>query len=54
MALAIWVHFRSSDFGHVTDNWELTAKIFTLKWGKDNEGQQVLLGTIQRLLKRFL
>ena len=22
---------------HVTDNWELTVKIFTLKWGKDKE-----------------
>ena len=30
-------HFRSSNFRHVTDNWELTVKIFTLKWRKDNE-----------------
>ena len=37
MALAIWVHFRSSNFRHVTDNWESTLKIFILKWWKDNE-----------------
>ena len=37
MALAMWVHCRSSSYRHVTDNWELTVKIFTLKWGKDNE-----------------
>ena len=30
-------HFGSSNSRHVTDNWELTVKIFTLKWGKDNE-----------------
>ena len=27
----------SSDFRHVTYNWELKVKIFTLKWEKDNE-----------------
>ena len=37
MVLAIWMHFRSSNFRHVTDNWELTVKIFTLKWEKDKE-----------------
>ena len=37
MALPIWVHFRSSYFRHVTDNWELTVKIFTLKWEKNYE-----------------
>ena len=30
-------HFGNSNFYHVTDNLELTVKLFTLKWGKDNE-----------------
>ena len=30
-------HFRSSYFLHVTDNWQLTVKTFTVKWGKDIE-----------------
>ena len=30
-------HFRSSNVSHETSNWELTVKIFTLKWGKDNK-----------------
>ena len=30
-------HFTSSNFRHVTDNWELTVKAFILKWEKENE-----------------
>ena len=30
-------YLRSSNFCHVTNNWELTVKIFTPKWGKNNE-----------------
>ena len=36
-ALTNMKHFRSSNVCHVTDNFELTVKIFTLKRGKDNE-----------------
>ena len=44
-------HFRSSNFRQVTDNWELTVKIFTLNGERIMEEQQVLLGIFQRLLK---
>ena len=32
-----WDILEAQIFPRVTDNWELTVKIFTLKWGKDNE-----------------
>ena len=54
MALAIWVHFRSSNFRHVTDNWELTVKIFTLKWGKDNERATSSFRYISEAIKKVL
>ena len=54
MALAIWVHFRSSNFRHVTDNWELTVKIFTLKWGKDNERATSSFRYILEAIRRVL
>ena len=54
MALAIWVHFRSSNFRHVTDNWELTIKIFTLKWGKDNKRATSSFTYISEAIKKVL
>ena len=54
MALAIWVHSRSSNFRHVTDNWELTVKIFTLKWGKENERATSCFGHIAEAIKKAL
>ena len=57
MALAIlliWVHFRSSNFRHVTDNWVLTVKIFTLKWGKDNERATSSFRYIVEAIKKVL
>ena len=54
MALAIWLHFRSSNFRHVTDNWELTVKIFTLKWGKDNERATSSFRYISEAIKKVL
>ena len=44
-------HFRGSFSRRVTDNSELTVKIFTLKWGKDNERAKSSFSTFQRLLK---
>ena len=35
--LSSMIHFRSSNFCHVTYNCKLTVKVFTLKWGNDNE-----------------
>ena len=54
MALAIRVHFRSSNFRHVTDNWGLTVKIFTLKWGKDNERATSSFRYISEAIKKVL
>ena len=54
MALAIWVHLRSSNFRHVTDNWELRVKIFTLKWGKDNERATSSFRYISEAIKKVL
>ena len=41
--LSIMRGFRSSNFCPVTDNWELTVKIFTLKCVKDNQKEQHVL-----------
>ena len=54
MALAIWVHSRSSNFRHVTGNWELPVKIFTLKLGKDNERAKSSFGHISEAIKKVL
>ena len=54
MALAIWVHFRSSNFRHVTDNWELMVKIFTLKWGKDDERTTSSFRYVSEAIKNIL
>ena len=35
--LSSMIPFRSSNFCHVTYNCKLTVKVFTLKWGNDNE-----------------
>ena len=53
MALAIRVHFRSSNF-YVTGNWELTVKIFVLKWGKDNERATSSFRYISEAVKKVL
>ena len=47
-------HFRSSNFRHVTDNWGLTVKIFTLKWGKDNERATSSFRYISEAIKKVL
>ena len=54
MALAIWVHSRSSNFRHVTVNWELTVKIYTLKLGKDIERAKSSFGHISEAIKKVL
>ena len=54
MASAIWVQFRSSNFRHVTDDWELTVKIFTLKWGKDNETATSSYRYISEAIKKVI
>ena len=35
--LSSMIPFRSSNFCNVTYNCKLTVKVFTLKWGNDNE-----------------
>ena len=35
--LSNMIPFRSSNFCNVTYNCKLTVKVFTLKWGNDNE-----------------
>ena len=47
-------HFRSSNFRHVTSNWELTVKIFTLKWGKDNERATSSFRYVSEAIKKVL
>ena len=51
MTSAIWVHW-SINFRHATDNWEWTIKIFTLKWGKDNETATSFFRYISEAIKK--
>ena len=46
-------HFRGSFSRRVTDNSELTVKIFTLKWGKDNERATSSFRYISEAIKIF-
>ena len=46
--------FKSSKFSHVTDNWELTVKLFTVKWRKDNAKATSSFRYILRLLKKVV
>ena len=47
-------HFRSSNFDHVTANWELTVKMLSLKWGKDNEREASSLRYFSEVIKKVL
>ena len=46
-------HFTGSFSRRVTDNSELTVKIFTLKWGKDNERATSSFRNISEAIKIF-
>ena len=47
-------YFGRSHFRHVTDNRQLTVKIFTLKWGKDNERTTSSFRYISEAIKKVL
>ena len=47
-------HFTSSNFRYVTDNWELTVKAFTVKWGKENERATSYFRYISEAIKTVL
>ena len=47
-------HFRSSNVRYVNDNREITVKIFTLKWGKDNERATSSFRYISEAIKKVL
>ena len=47
-------HFITSNLRHVTSNWELTVKIFTLKWGKDNERAASSFRYVSEAIKKVL
>ena len=52
MVLAIWDILEAQ--AQVTDDWELTVEIFTLKWAKDNERTTSSFRYISEAIKRFL
>ena len=47
-------HSITSNLRHVTSNWELTVKIFTLKWGKDNERATSSFRYVSEAIKKVL
>ena len=47
-------HIRSSNFRQVTDDCELTVKIFTVRWVEDNEREPSSFSYISEAFKEVL
>ena len=47
-------HFITSNLRHVSSNWELTVKVFTLKWGKGNKKATSSFRCVSEAIKKVL